>query len=173
MVGLCPSFVFGPPVPMPKMMVKDSTITPTGSSSYSLTLIKQWLHGKSPVQSRLCADVRDVAMAHITAGQTTTLPKDDTDRRYILSTEERLSSELTAQALERGVERAQEKHEGRKDIDLGKISCDTQFTGGAIKIGDREVEASERLKHDLGVVCRSVEETMQDMAEALLFGETF
>jgi len=59
MVALNPSFVFGPPPPMPSKMKEEMA---AGSSSYSLTLINQWLHGKSPVQSRLCADVRDVAM---------------------------------------------------------------------------------------------------------------
>lgn len=172
MVALCPSFVFGPPPPMPSIM-KDMANSTSGSSSYSLTLINQWLKGKSQVQSRLCADVRDVAEAHLAAGRLDRLPSGNIDRRYILSTEERLSSELTAQALIRGVERAPAMNGGDISIDMSKITCDTQFTGGAIKIGDREVEASERLERDLGVVCRPVEETMKDMAEASQFGDTF
>ena len=170
MAVLCPSFVFGPPPPMPSNMKKDDATT--SSSSYSLTLIKQWLQGKSQVQSRLCADVRDVARAHVRAGTMHTLPENDLDRRYILSREERLSSEATAQALIKGVEMAQRKSGGNINIDIAKITCDNEFTGGAIKIGDREVEAQERLERDLGVVCRPVVDTMEDMAEALLFGES-
>ena len=171
MVALCPSFVFGPPPPLPTK-IKDTTIA--SSSSYSLTLINQWLEGKSPVQSRLCADVRDVANAHVVAGTMKQLPGDnDSDRRYILSTEERLTSEATAQALIKGVERARKENQQASssiEIDPSEITCDNEFTGGAIKIGDREVEASERLERDLGVVCRSVEETFQDMAEQIVVG---
>jgi hypothetical protein len=56
---------------------------------------------------------------------------------------------------------------------MSKIIFDTHFTGGAIKIGEREAEASERLERDLGVVCRPVEETMQDTAMALLRVKSF
>jgi hypothetical protein len=172
MIALCPSFVFGPPCPIPVEKREDATDTTMaggGSSSYSLTLIGQWLRGNSPVQSRLCADVRDVAKAHLVAGTMTNLPRSDADRRYILSSEVRLSSEATAEALLRGVVRAQEKR-GTPciAIDASKISFDKQFTGGAISIGMRETDASERLEEDLGIVFRSVEETMQDTAEALL-----
>ena len=167
LITLCPSFVFGPPPPLPAKLTNAKTAA-TASSSYSLALINQWLRGESPVQSRLCADVRDVAKAHVAAGTMTNLPKDDVDRRYIISTEQRLSSEATAEALIRGVHRSQMSN----IIDTSKIMYDTQCTGGAIKIGEREVEASERLEHDLGVICRPVEETMQDTADALLlFGE--
>ncbi|KAL7533970.1 hypothetical protein ACHAWF_004680 [Thalassiosira exigua] len=166
MIALCPSFVFGPSPPMPsKLKVATNSHE---SSSYSLTLINQWLHGKSPVQSRLCADVRDVAKAHVAAGTLDTLPIDDVDRRYILSTEERLSSELTAQSLIRGVKLAQKDSVGGINIDTSKITCDNQFTGGAIKIGEREVDGAARLERDLGIICRPVQETMQDMAAALI-----
>jgi len=168
MVALNPSFVFGPPPPLP---VKMKDTKSAGSSSYSLTLIKQWLKGESTVQSRLCGDVRDVASAHVAAGtiDLDSLPGNDADRRYILSTEERLSSENIAQALIRGVEQTG----GSNSIDISKITCDTNFSGGAIKIGDREVEASDRLECDLGVVFRPVEETMRDMAKALLQEDSY
>ena len=167
MVALNPSFVFGPPPPKPIKMKDTKSVG--SSSSYSLTLIKQWLTGESTVQSRLCGDVRDVASAHVAAGtiDLDKLPGDDTDRRYILSTEERLSSENIAQALIKGVE------QGSKSIDISKITCDTDYSGGAIKIGDREVEAADRLEHDLGVVFRPVEETMRDMAKALLQEDSY
>merc|ERR1712029_217364 len=112
--------------------------------------------GKSPVQSRLCVDVRDVARAHVAAGELLRLPEVDDDRRYIISTEERLSSESTAKVLIRGAKRAQEIGEVSIDIDPSRITCDTQFTGGKILIGNREVEAAGRLERDLGLVCRPV-----------------
>jgi nucleoside-diphosphate-sugar epimerase len=174
MIALCPSFVFGPPCPIPVEMKGDATNPATatgGSSSYSLTLIGQWLRGISPVQSRLCADVRDVAKAHVVAGTMTNLPSSDADRRYILSSEARLSSEATAEALMRGVVRAEKRGTSFFDIDMRKISFDNQFTG-AIPIGMRETDASERLERDLGIVFRSVEETMQDTAEALVLRTT-
>ena len=174
MIALCPSFVFGPPCPIPVEMKGDATNPATatgGSSSYSLTLIGQWLRGISPVQSRLCADVRDVAKAHVVAGTMTNLPSSDADRRYILSSEARLSSEATAEALMRGVVRAEKRGTSFFDIDMRKISFDNQFRG-AIPIGMRETDASERLERDLGIVFRSVEETMQDTAEALVLRTT-
>lgn len=172
MVALCPSFIFGPMAPLPAIM-KNANEATTISSSYSLSLIGQWLRGESPVQSRLCVDVRDVAKAHLAAGTKSNLPSDDIDRRYILSTERRLSSDATARALTRGVQGAVKNNPGGNDFDFRGIICDTQFTGGAIKIGEREVEASERLERDLGVVCRPVEETMQDMAETILCVNSF
>lgn len=170
LIALCPSFVFGPPCPIPVEMRDDAIDAAGGSSSYSLKLIGQWLSGSSPVQSRLCADVRDVARAHLVAGKMANLPRDDADRRFILSTDSRLSSEATAEALVRGVCRAQKIHGASCiDVDLSKITFDKQFTGGAIPIGMKETDASERLETDLGIVFRSVEETMQDTAEALLW----
>lgn len=170
MVALCPSFVFGPPPPFPSSFnVGDASNG--SSSSYSLELVKQWLYGKSEVQSRLCADVRDVAQAHVAAGtMDISSTGDDTSysKRYIVSTEERLSSELVAEALRRAIQNVQSTNDASKDVDMSNIICDTKFDGGAIKIGEREVEATERLQSDLGVVCRSVEDTMQNMAEALL-----
>ena len=166
MVSLCPSFVFGPQVPSPGSLGADEA----SSSSYSITLVDQWLRGKSPVQSRLCADVRDVAAAHVEAGIMDPLPASDEDRRFILSTEERLSSERTAEALKRAVTKLQDEQVGDQvelDLDLDSITCDTNFDGGAIKIGDREVDAAKRLE-ELGVRCRPVAETMHDMAEALV-----
>ena len=53
--------------------------------------------------------------------------------------------------------------------DPNKITCDTDFRGGAIPIGEQEVEAADRLRSDLGgLELRPVEETMEDMGRALL-----
>ena len=145
MASLCPSFVFGPPA-------KGST-----SNSYSITLVGQWSRGKSEVQSRLCVDVRDAALAHVRAGRR----PEANGKRYILSSEARLSSVEVGDVL-----RKIAKETGRGDPEA--ITCDTNFDGGAIKIGDKEVEATERLKSELGVVCRPNEETFRDMAEVLL-----
>jgi len=166
MVSLCPSFVFGPQVPRPRSLSTDEC--EASSSSYSITLVDQWLRGKSQVQSRLCSDVRDVAAAHVEAGVMDPLPASEEERRFILSTEERLSSERTADALKRAVTKLQDEQIAL-DLDLDSITCDTNFDGGAIKIGDREVDAAKRLE-ELGVRCRPVEETMHDMAEALVLG---
>ena len=125
------------------------------------------------MQSRLCVDVRDVALAHVEAGR---MSFDDTtdQRRYILSTEARLSSELTADAFKRAVDQySRVTGGGSTSIDTTKIECDTNFDGGKIKIGDQEVECTDLLKRDFGITCRSVDETFYDMITAMLAGETF
>ncbi|KAK1745283.1 aldehyde reductase [Skeletonema marinoi] len=159
-IALCPSFVFGPPPPLPKQLQSQSS------------LIKQWLSGASQVQSRLCVDVRDVAKAHIAAGQMDLGDSND-HKRYILSTEARLSSELTGEALKRAVEQHLRKSGSSSNIDTSKITCDTVFDGGAIKIGNKEVECTDILRDELGVTCRSVDETFYDMVVAMLAGESF
>lgn len=145
MVSICPSFVFGPP--------SGDKIT----NSFSITLVGQWVRGESPVQSRLCGDVRDVAEAHVRAGRE---PVDG--NRYIVSSERRIPSQTMADSLK----------EVARELGIGDaegITCDTEFDGGAIKIGEKEVDSEERLKTDLcGLVCRPVEVTMADMAKSLL-----
>jgi nucleoside-diphosphate-sugar epimerase len=146
MVALCPSFVFGPP--------SDGM----DSNSYSITLVSQWVRGESPVQSRLCVDIRDVAKAHVASG---TLPS-AIGNRYIVSSESRIPSQDAAEALRKV---AQETGLGDPD----KITFDADFSGGAIPIGEPEVEAVDRLRNDLGgLELRPVEETMADMGRALL-----
>lgn len=142
MVALCPSFVFGP---------RTSTTT----SSYSLQLVQQWLNGKSPVQSRLCVDVRDCAKAHVEAG----LREHIQGRRYIVSTESRVSSQRIA-ALLQDICRQR-----ALSAESDQIYYDPVFVGGAIAIGDKEVESTQLLKEDLGVTLRSVENTILDMVE--------
>ncbi len=167
-IALCPSFVFGPPPPLPtKFQSKTSEIAGSTSSSFSISLVKCWLYGTSQVHSRLCVDVRDVALAHVAAGQMD-LGDSKGQKRFILSTEARLSSQLTADALKRAVEQS-----GSSTIDTSKISCDTEFDGGSIKIGDQEVECTDVLRKELGITCRSVDETFYDMVVAMLAGERF
>lgn len=146
MVSLCPSFVFGPP--------SDDRGT---SSSYSITLVGQWVRGESPVQSRLCVDVRDVARAHVAAGTLSSA----LNNRYILSAEARIPSQQAAEAL-----KAVAQETGLGDPD--KITFDGEFSGGAIPIGNQEVEAVARLKSDLGIELIGVDQTMADMARSLL-----
>mmetsp|Transcript_13002 Transcript_13002/g.37084 ORF Transcript_13002/g.37084 Transcript_13002/m.37084 type:complete len:378 (+) Transcript_13002:86-1219(+) len=145
MASLCPSFVFGPPA-------EGST-----SSSYSIALVGQWVRGESEVQSRLCVDVRDAALAHVRAGRRS----EATGKRYILSSEARLSSVDVGDVL-----KMMAKESGLGETEA--ITCDTNFDGGAIKIGDKEVDATARLESELGVICRPNDETFRDMAEALL-----
>ena len=137
---LCPPFIFGPS----SSMELDST------NSYSIQMVKSWIEGKSPVQSRLCVDVRDIAKAHAIASNLS----HTIGERYIISTEERISSEKMAKAIESSFPSS-----------ASSMSCDTDFDGGAIKIGEKEVECTQRCKDELdGLVCRSVDETMSDMA---------
>ena len=136
MSSICPSFVFGPP--------SDGMMT----SSYSITMVSQWVRGESPVQSRLCVDIRDVAQAHVAAG---TLPQ-AIGQRFIVSKEERVPSKEMAEALRQVC----------RDLGLGNpdaINFDADFQGGAIPIGSREVESVERLNDSLGITLRPVFET--------------
>lgn len=168
-VALCPSFVFGPPPPYLSSLSRNGDNN-GGSTSYSVALVKQWLKGESEVQSRLCVDVRDVALAHVQAGSVNVMhfsTHTPNCYRYILSTEERLSSERVSKALKDAIRKSQ-----NKSFDLDRIKCDTKFDGGAIRIGEKEVDSVDRL-NELGVVCRCVEETMEDMARAILSDDTF
>jgi nucleoside-diphosphate-sugar epimerase len=136
MTSICPSFVFGPP--------SDDT----KSNSFSITLVEQWVRGKSPVQSRLCVDIRDVAQAHVAAGTR----EEAIGKRFLVTTEARVSSQETAQVLKKVCQ----------DTQLGdpdSIHFDSEFQGGAIPIGQKEVDAVDRLKQHLGVSLRSVEDT--------------
>lgn len=147
--SLCPSFIFGPP------------LSAEASESFSISTVSKWVNGESPVQSRLCVDVRDVARAHVVAG---TRPR-TIGERIIVSTESRIPSikmadELRQMAIELGI--------GNPD----KIHADTNFDGGAIKIGSKEVDCARRMEELLdGFTVRSVEETMRDMAKTLLMNE--
>ncbi|KAL3936466.1 MAG: hypothetical protein SGBAC_008218 [Bacillariaceae sp.] len=148
MTAICPSFVFGPP--------SDGIMT----NSYSIELVGQWVWGKSEVQSRLCVDVRDLAKAVVAAGNN---PK-AIGQRFIVSKEERIPSQEMSEALqsvclETGV--------GNAD----SITYDGNFKGGAIPIGTREVEATEKLEQVLGISLRPVEETIGDMGRTLLMSK--
>jgi hypothetical protein len=50
-------------------------------------------------------------------------------------------------------------------LDPEAITYDAKFTGGAIPIGDKEVDAEEILKKELGIGLRDPEETMADMCQ--------
>jgi nucleoside-diphosphate-sugar epimerase len=154
--AMCPSFVFGPP------LGQTSTAAAAGASSspsesYSLTLVDEWIRGESPVQSRLFVDVRDVARAHVRAASN---PDVSAGRRYIVSTEARVPSRNMAEWL-------REECRGLGQWDPSRIRYDADYVGGAIPIGQREVESVERLQQDLGVTLRPVRDTMVEMARAL------
>jgi nucleoside-diphosphate-sugar epimerase len=145
MTSICPSFVFGPPT------AGASSSNPNDvalSNSYSITLVGQWVQGKSPVQSRLCVDIRDVAQALVAAGNT----KEAIGERFIVSPETRVPSQVIAEALAKVCRET-------KLGDPHAIYFDSNFQGGAISIGAREVEATKRLENILGVTLRPVEET--------------
>jgi nucleoside-diphosphate-sugar epimerase len=145
LVVLNPSFVFGP------------ASLRQASSSFSLQIVEQWARGESPVESRLFVDVRDVANAHIAAA----IRPEAVGKRYLLSTEARVPSQKIAGWLQKVCLQT-----GLSDPD--KIHFDADFAGGAIPIGEREVEATDRLREDLGIELRSVKDTIMDMARVLL-----
>jgi nucleoside-diphosphate-sugar epimerase len=146
MTSVCPSFVFGPPTTIPSSSSNQHDVNL--SNSYSITLVQKWVRGESPVQSRLCVDIRDVARAHVAAG---TIDQ-AIGERFIVSTEARVPSEEMAKELEKVC-----KETGVGDPN--SISFDSNFQGGAIPIGSKEVEAIERLNDILDVTLRPVSET--------------
>eukprot|EP00957_Ditylum_brightwellii_P136436 10405672-Ditylum_brightwellii.AAC.1 len=84
--------------------------------------------------------------------------------RFILSTEARISSTDIAKELQKVAASS-----GGKVIDPNAIYADTDFKGGAIPIGEKEVDCADRLRQYFGgLVCRSVEETFKDMGRFLL-----
>ena len=144
MVSLCPSMIFGPP-------------RAASCEGFSVAMVRGWLDGSSPVQSRLVVDVRDAAKAHIAAA---TLPN-AAGKRYITSCEARVPAGQLADFMKERLRSC-----GRDD-DAAKLSADLDFDGGAIPIGAQEVVAKEGMA-ELGVECRPTEETLADMAEVLL-----
>jgi nucleoside-diphosphate-sugar epimerase len=172
LVAHCPSFIIGP---VPAI---GSSVVATTSSSFSIQLVRDWMLGKSPVQSRLWVDLRDVARAHVVAGQDLEINTPDgpsSSLRYILSTEKRVSSQQLAEWLQEAIS-DHRKEAGQSTetavFDPAKIHFDSAFTGGAIPIGQREVDCMERVKTDLGVELRPVKETIMDMARYLMVQET-
>ncbi|KAJ1381796.1 hypothetical protein B484DRAFT_411624, partial [Ochromonadaceae sp. CCMP2298] len=159
LVSLCPSMIFGP--------VRD-----VSQLGYSCDLVSAWLGGTRKVESRLMVDVRDAALAHLRAAMLPSvgLPSvgDDDEgvqggyrhkhRRYIISQEKRITASETMSMLEgagAGV---------GVGVGVGGMHCDELFDGGAVRIGDKEVEGG---MGELGVVCRPAEETFRDMAQSL------
>ena len=144
MVSVCPSMIFGPP--------RDAAC-----AGFSVDMVRAWIDGDSPVQSRLVVDVRDAAAAHVNAA---TVP-DAAGKRFIASCEARVPASELAAALRERLTKA-----GRHEA-AARITADTDFDGGAIPIGEREVVAAPGMAM-LEVSCRPSEETLADMAEALL-----
>ncbi len=153
MTALCPSFVFGP--------LMDSAAQSTSSSSYSISLVDQWIRGISPVQSRLFVDVRDVAKAHVMAA----INDAAIGQRIIVSTESRISSQDIAQWIKGEINRCNLPFDL---VDPDKVHYDAEFQGGSIPIGNKEVDATDSLQRMLGITLRPVKETIVDMTQILL-----
>lgn len=148
LVVLCPAFIFGPP-----------TDGGARSSSYSLSLVRSWMNGESPVQSRLCVDVRDAARAHVMAGNPTN--RDIIGERIVLSHEARTPAKNVARVL---AQIALETGYG----DPSLIVSEQESGNGIVEMGGKEAECAERVKTFLGgLKLRPVETTMGDMAWAL------
>lgn len=150
MVSICPSFIFGPSGFFDNTQQKSTT-------SYSLTLVRQWVLGESPVQSRLFVDVRDAAQAHVEAA----VRPIAVGKRYIVSTELRVPSSTIAFWLK-------DLCESTKLSDPKIIHHDVTFTSKPIPIGDKEVEATKQLQEELGITLRDVKDTITEMAHCFL-----
>jgi nucleoside-diphosphate-sugar epimerase len=144
-VSLCPSFVLGPSL---------STV-----SSYAVQSFQQWIQGRSLVQSRLWIDVRDVAKLHILAGHHWDNQIDN--QRFILSHEARVSSTIIASYLQECID----QHSSNKTTGSTRIRCDTQFDGGSIPIGQKEVDSIQRIYHTFNqyTLRANIKETLYDM----------
>jgi len=156
MTTICPSFVFGPPTTTSSNNEGNVIL----SNSFSITLFGQWVRGEAAVQSRLFVDIRDVAKAHVLAGNR----PEAMGERFIVSTEERMSSQEMAKILKEVC-----KETGLSNPD--NVSFDSEFQGGAIPIGSREVEATSRLRDVLGLTMTPVHDTIREMGRSLLLAK--
>lgn len=59
------------------------------------------------------------------------------------------------------------------NMDLSKKKCDDMFDGVEINISKKDVQATEKLEFNSGVICRLIEETLQDMVNAILLEGKF
>jgi len=151
LISLCPSMILGP--------IRDES-----QIGQSIRLLQSWMDGSRPVESRLLIDVRDAALAHYRASR---LPITGS-RRYIISHERRVPASMMRSYLEEVVTGIycdgiiSEKAKAALKVSIDNMRCDDKFDGGLIKVGDREVDAAHLMRHDLGVVCRSVQGTVRD-----------
>jgi nucleoside-diphosphate-sugar epimerase len=143
LVSLCPSMILGP--------IRDAS-----QIGQSIRLLMSWMDGSRPIESRLFVDVRDVALAHYRASQ---LPLTGS-RRYIISHERRVPASMVMSYLVEAVRGCSDRDVSGKN---GCMRCDDKFVGGGlIPVGNREVEASHPMLQDLGIECRSVQDTIRD-----------
>lgn len=150
LVSLCPSMILGP--------IRDAS-----QVGQSIRLLQSWMDGSRPIESRLFVDVRDVALAHYRASQLPMMA--GSSRRYIISHERRVPSSIMMSYLAEAMEDCSDKGDvtGKKRAGIDSMRCDDKFNGGGfIQVGDREVSASHPMLHDLGIECRSVQDTVRD-----------
>ena len=148
MVSLCPSMIFGPP--------RDPAC-----KALSVAMVRRWVDGEAPVESRLVVDVRDAAQAHLAAAS---LP-DAAGRRYVVSCEARVPAADLAAAIRHRLRAA---GDAAGEARAARVHTDDGWDGGAVPVGAREVAAEDVLWRELGVRCRSTEETLADMAAVLV-----
>ena len=152
MVSLCPSMIFGPP--------RDPAC-----KALSVAMVRKWVDGEAPVESRLVVDVRDAAQAHLAAA---TLP-DAAGRRYVVSCEARVPAADLAAAIRHRLRAAGDAAgDAAGAARAARVHTDDGWDGGAVPVGAREVAAEDVLWRELGVRCRSTEETLADMAAVLV-----
>lgn len=150
MVSINPAMIFGPP--------RDPA-----SSAFSVEMARGWARGDAPVRSVLVSDVRDVALAHIRAA----LAPEAAGRRYIVACERRSPASAEAAAVRRGLRAAEGAGDPSSDVVHAVEGQEMGEGGGAIGIGEQEVDAAAALWSDLGVKCRTSAETLEDMVKAL------
>ena len=106
-------------------------------------------------------DVRDAAQAHLAAATSPAAA----GRRYVVSCEARVPAADLAAALRL---RLRAGGDAECEARAARVHTDESWGGGAVAIGAREVASEEALWRDLGVRCWPTEETLADMADALV-----
>lgn len=156
LVTICPPMIFGPP--------RDPAC-----ASFSVQMVREWAKGNAPVRSLLVSDVRDVALAHLNAAVRSTEGLAGARKRLIVGLERRSSAESEADAVRRGLMRLRERTGDEMPSSLQERVhfVEEEGQGGAIAVGDQEVDAAAALWDTLGMRCRPSSETLEDMVAAL------
>lgn len=189
-VSVCPSMVFGPnsywDITSLQQLADEHT-TPTSSTvstphkdtvlhtttpnlkSLSVQIVREYIRGERPVESRLISDVRDVANALICACECESASM----KRYIASEERRVSAVRLRERVIETLEGVDACHSPSPSQVLPVVSipwrdvigADEEFSP-AIPIGMREVDASDIVR-DLGCTFRPTDDTISDMVAGL------
>ena len=142
MVSLCPSMVFGPPRNLA-----------AAKRAVSVQVVEGWAFGGKKIESRLVADVRDVARAHVVAATA----EGAGGNRYILSSEARVPADQTKGSIATRF----------PELAAGLGPADSAFSP-AIPIGTQEVDVAPTLRDLPGTSFRDPDETVNDTIDLML-----